>query len=98
MLDLLDQLLATWVMAAFWAGVISMSVYVAFKAKLYSVLLLGLGALPMLVFYMYKATSLFPDYATAVLYSRMAMVVLCSCLITALVFMCKVACNNGMDD
>jgi hypothetical protein len=74
----------TWVMIALWACVVGMSIFVALKTKAYGVMGLGAGAIPQLIFYVYKLFNVWNTGAIAILYSRMADLALTASIIIAL--------------
>ena len=82
-LYILDGILNTYVMISLWFGVIGVISFVAYKTKLYGILVVAAGGMPYLIFYVYKLFNVWDTGLKAILYSRLASVSLCVSVILA---------------
>ena len=72
MIHIIEHLLTSYVMILTWCIVIIISVLVTYKTKLYGVLVIGGGAIPFLIFYVYQRFGVWDTHPYAILYSRAA--------------------------
>ena len=85
-IDIFEKVLITPVMILLWSSVIVTATIVAYKTKLYGVMVIAGGVLPYLIFYSYRQFGIWNThpYAYAILYSRIAGLSLCVSLSLAL--------------
>lgn len=70
-----------------WIFTFALSIFIGYKSKIYSLYILAGGMIPVILFYAYTAFSVWPDYYTSVIYSRISYLSFLSALITSLVLM-----------
>ena len=90
----IEYILTTYFMIALWSAVVGVSVFTAYKTKAYGILILSGGAVPFVIFYVYKLLNVWETSPHAVLYSRVAMVSLCVSIILSLWLMCRSMCDG----
>ena len=92
--DILEHVLSANVMIIMWSAVMIASFILAYKTKVYGVLVIAGGAAPFLIFYVYQRFGVWDVHPYAILYSRVAGISLCVSLMLGLWMMCRSIYNE----
>ena len=91
---ILDTILNEVVMAAIWMFAITYILVTAVRLRLQSLSIIAAGALPFTLFYILVMADWFPSMEAAVLYSRLANVILAFSIVASLAIMYNVVRRN----